>query len=257
MKIDDLLNLKGRTALVTGSSQGIGKAIAIALAEKGANVLIHYRGEKKLAEEVLSEIRGYNVKTGLIQADLADVDAPSKIYRESKKLIGPVDILVLNASVQIRKQWQEITTEDFELQMNVNVRSSLMLIQKFVPYMQEQEWGKILTIGSVQQKRAHADMLVYSTGKSGVVNMVRSLAVQLAHYKINVNNLAPGVIYTQRNKTVLEDETYFNLVRSKIPAGYIANPVDCAALSVLLCSDAGRYITGEDIFVDGGMNIPS
>ncbi len=257
MKIDDLLNLKGKTALVTGSSQGIGKAIAIALAEKGANVLIHYRSEKKLAEEVLSEIRGYNVQTGLIQADLADVDAPSKIYKESQKLIGPVDILVLNASVQIRKKWQEITPEDFELQMNVNVRSSFMLIQKFAPYMQEKEWGRILTIGSVQQKKPHADMLVYSTSKLGVVNMVRSLAVQLAHYKVNVNNLAPGVIHTQRNKKVLEDETYLNLVKSRIPAGYIANPVDCAALSVLLCSDAGRYITGEDILVDGGMNIPS
>jgi NAD(P)-dependent dehydrogenase (short-subunit alcohol dehydrogenase family) len=122
--------------------------------------------------------------------------------------------------------------------------------------MKQQGWGKILTIGSVQQKRPHPDMLVYSASKSAIANMVKSLAVQLAPSGININNLAPGVIGTTRNKDVLHDPVYLEKAKSKIPLGYIANAEECASLAVLLCTDAGKYITGEDIYVDGGMNIP-
>lgn len=254
--IKDLYNLEGRTALVTGSSQGIGKAIAIGLAEMGANIIIHYRSEKELAEQVVSEIKKINVKSESVQADLSKPESPEKIFEKSRELFGSVDILVLNASVQIRKKWQDISLEEFELQVNVNMRSSLMLMQKFIPHMQEQRWGKILTIGSVQQKRPHPDMLIYSASKSAVANMVKSLAVQLAPFGININNLAPGTIGTTRNKEVLNDPEYFKKAISKIPAGYIAKAQDCASLAVLLCTDAGQYITGEDIYIDGGMNIP-
>jgi len=129
MVIKDLYNLKGKTALVTGSSQGIGKAIALGLAEMGANIIVHYRSEKELADETVSEIKEFNVKSESIMADLAEKEAPEKIFLKSKDLFGTVDILVLNASVQIRKKWQDISPEEFELQVNVNMRSSLMLIQ--------------------------------------------------------------------------------------------------------------------------------
>ena len=251
----DLYNLKGKTALVTGSSQGIGKAIAIGLARRGADVIVHYRSEEELANETVSEIRKLDRKCIPIKADLAKADAAETIYGQSMKF-SPVDILVLNASVQIRKKWQDITTEEFELQINVNLRSTLMLIQKFIDHMKEQKWGKILTLGSVQQKRPHPDMLVYSASKSAIANMVKSLAIQLAPFNINVNNLAPGVFGTVRNKEALNDPVYYGKIASKIPLGYIAKPEDCAELAVLLCTDAGKYITGEDIFIDGGMNIP-
>ncbi|MCE5348123.1 MAG: SDR family oxidoreductase [Bacteroidales bacterium] len=254
--IKDLNSLKGKTALVTGSSQGIGKAIALGLAEMGADIIVHYRTEKELARKVVSEIEEFNVKSESIQADLADPETPEKIFEKSKELFGSVDILVLNASVQIRKKWQDISMEEFDLQVNVNIRSNLMLMQKFIPHMQEQHWGKILTIGSVQQKRPHPDMLVYSASKSAVANMVKSLAVQLAPFGVNINNLAPGTIGTARNEEVLKDPFYFEKAKSKIPIGYIAEAQDCAGLAVLLCTDAGRYITGEDIFIDGGMSIP-
>jgi glucose 1-dehydrogenase len=256
MAIKELYNLKGKTALITGSSQGIGKAIALGLAEMGANIIIHYRTEKELAEKVVSEIRKLNVKSESVQSDLSDLKSPDEIFNKSKGLFGPVDILVLNASVQIRKKWEDITPEEFELQVNVNMRSTLMLIQKFIPQMKENGWGKILTIGSVQQKRPHPDMLVYSASKAAIANMVKSLAVQLAPFSININNLAPGIIGTVRNKDVLNDPVYLEKAKSKIPLGYIAKSHDCASLAVLLCTDAGRYITGEDIYVDGGMNIP-
>lgn len=256
MAIKDLYNLKGKTALVTGASQGIGKEIALGLAEMGANVIIHCRSEKTLAEEVVSEVKKLNVLSDSLLVDLAEIDAAEKVFAESKRLFGTVDILVLNASVQIRKKWQEISPEEFELQVNVNMRSTLMLIQKFIPKMKENRWGKILMIGSVQQKRPHSDMLVYSATKSANMNMVRSLALQLAPFGININNLAPGIIGTARNRDILNDNEYTNKAISKIPLGYIAKAQDCASLAVLLCTDAGQYITGEDIFVDGGMNIP-
>jgi glucose 1-dehydrogenase len=256
MAIKDLYNLKGKTALVTGSSQGIGKAIALGLAEMGANIIIHFRSEKELAEKAVTEILKFNVRSDSVQADLAGLEAPEKIFAKSKELFGSVDILVLNASVQIRKKWQDISPEEFELQVNVNMRSSLILMQKFIPHMQKQRWGKILTIGSVQQKRPHPDMLVYSASKTAISNMVKSLAVQLAPFGININNLAPGIIDTGRNRDVLNDPEYSKKAKSKIPFGYIAKVQDCASLAVLLCTDAGKYITGEDIYVDGGMNIP-
>ncbi len=256
MNSSDLYNLKGKTALVTGSSQGIGKAIATSLARHGADIIVHYRSEEELARETVAEIRKLDQECISIKADLAKTDTADIIFSECMKF-KPVDILVLNASVQIRKKWQEITPEEFDLQINVNLRSSLMLIQKFIGHMKEQKWGKILTIGSVQQKRPHPDMLVYSASKSAITNMVKSLAVQLAPFNINVNNIAPGVFGTVRNKEVLDDPVYHKKVSSKIPLGYIAMPEDCSELAVLLCSDSGKYITGEDIFVDGGMNIPS
>ena len=256
MAMKDLYNLKGKTALVTGSSQGIGKAIALGLAEMGANIVVHYRGEKELAEQAVSEIRKFNVKSESVQADLSMPSSPDKMFANSMELFGSVDILVLNASVQIRKKWEEITLEEFELQINVNLRSSLLLIQKFIPHMKNQRWGKILTIGSVQQKRPHPDMLVYSASKAAIANMVKSLAVQLAPFGVNINNLAPGIIGTIRNQDVLNNPAYLEKAKSKIPLGYIAKSQDCASLAVLLCTDAGQYITGEDIYVDGGMNIP-
>ncbi|MBN1181064.1 MAG: SDR family oxidoreductase [Bacteroidales bacterium] len=252
----DLFNLKGKSALVTGSSQGIGKAIALGLAEMGANIVVHYNTEKELAEQVVSELRKFNVKSESFQADLSLPESPDKIFVKSMELFGSIDILVLNASVQIRKKWEEITLEEFELQVNVNLRSSLLLIQKFIPHMKDQRWGKILTIGSVQQKRPHPDMLVYSASKSAIANLVKSLAVQLAPFGININNLAPGIVGTSRNKDILNDPAYLEKAKSKIPLGYIAKSQDCASLAVLLCTDSGKYITGENIYVDGGMNIP-
>ncbi len=252
----DLYSLKGKTALVTGSSQGIGKAIAIGLAQHGADVIVHYRSEEDLARETVAEIMKSGQKCISIKADLSDASAAAAIFKESSKF-SPVDILVLNASVQIRKKWQDITIDEFELQINVNLRSSLLLIQKYIDHMKEQKWGKILTLGSVQQKRPHPDMLVYSASKSAIANMVRSLAFQIAPFNINVNNIAPGVFGTIRNKEALNDPSYSEKIAAKIPLGYIARPEDCAELAVLLCTDAGKYITGEDIYIDGGMNIPS
>ena len=256
MKISELMQLKGKRALVTGSSQGIGRAIALGLAEFGADVMIHCSREVAKAEAVRREVELLGVRCGIVTADLAGTDAAEIITRAANDALGGVDILVLNASVQIRKPWNEITLDEYRKQVDVNLGASLWLIQKFAPAMQQRQWGRILTIGSVQQVRPHPDMLVYSATKSAQVNLVRNLAPQLARHGVTINNLAPGAIATGRNADVLANEEYHQKVLAKIPVGYVGETHDCAGLAVLLCSDAGRYITGADLPVDGGMGLP-
>lgn len=256
MGVKQLFNLTGKTALITGASQGIGKCIALALAEHGANVIINYRSNRKLATDTQSEVEAYGVKSWLWEYDLAG-DTLSDDFQNllSKQNIN-VDILVLNASVQIRKAWDEVTSEEFSLQMNVNLRASLILIQSCVPHMIQSKWGRIVTLGSVQQYRPSKSMIVYAASKSAQLNMVRNLATQLGCHGVTINNLAPGVIATSRNEEVLANTDSRDSILKNIPLGFIGNANDLAATALLLCSNAGRYITGSDYCVDGGMSLP-
>jgi NAD(P)-dependent dehydrogenase (short-subunit alcohol dehydrogenase family) len=250
-----LYNLRDKTALVTGGGQGIGRAITLALAENGAGVIINYLGNKKLAAQTAADANTLGVKARLWQFDISRADI-REAWREFAGAGGiNIDILVANASLQIRRAWDEISVAEFDAQINTNLRSTLLLAQELVPYMKTKNWGRILNIGSVQQVRPHTQMCVYAASKSGLVNMVKNLAAQLAPFGITVNNLAPGTIATGRNEDTLADAAYRKIVESKIPSGKIGGPEDCAALAALLCSDAGRYITGADLPVDGGMGL--
>lgn len=255
MDISNLFNVKGKTALITGGSQGIGKAIALTLAEYGADIVIVYRSENQLALGAEADVKKMGVRCELIRSDISELDSVKSIAEALQKKHIEIDILVLNASVQARKPWNEVTPGEYELQMNTNFRSSLFFIQEFYPAMQRKKWGRIVTIGSVQQLRPHQQMIVYSASKLAQVGIVKSLAPQFGKDGITINNLAPGAILTGRNDEVLRDPVYKANVEAKIPVGYIGKASDCAAAALLLCSDAGRYITGQDIFVDGGMGL--
>lgn len=240
-----------KTALVTGSSRGIGRAIAIALAQDGYEVILHCAGNVAKAEEAKALIESKGGTARIIKADLCDLNAT----RELAKQAGDVDVLVLNASLQIPKPWQEISQEDCLLQLNCNFASSLLLIQALAPAMQEKKWGRIITIGSVQERKPHPNMLIYSASKAAQTNMVQSLALQLAKDGVTVNNIAPGVIYTDRNVAALSDAAYAQKVTDSIPVGFYGEPEDCAGMVRLLCSEAGRYITGQSIYIDGGKGV--
>ena len=241
-----MFDLSGKTALITGSSQGIGLAAAIALAENGAKVYINGSKEEKVCAALEKVPGALPAVCDLGRADCGDI-----LYG----ITGNIDILISNASIQYRSSWDRITDEEFDRQLHVNLRAALKLVQTYAPHMLEQNWGRIITTGSVQQRKPHKDMLIYAAAKAAQVNMVQNLAKQFAPYGVTVNNIAPGVIETPRNTAVLTDESYKEKVLAGIPASYIGRPNDCSGQILLLCSDAGRYITGEDIFIDGGMQL--
>ena len=242
-----MFNLKGKKALITGSTQGIGFAIAEVLAKQGATVFIHGATSMEKCRLAAKRIEG----SIPVCQSLTDKDGADKLYEK----VGDVDILVLNASIQYRKAWDEITAEELDAQLQTNFASSLRLIQLCAPKMKEKGWGRVLTVGSVQQYKPHKDMLVYAASKAAQMNMVQNLAKQLAPFGITVNNLAPGVIATPRNDAALADPDYAPKVLSGIPMGYAGESQDCAGAALLLCSDEGRYITGIDLVVDGGMKL--
>ncbi|GAB3945856.1 SDR family oxidoreductase [Spirosoma harenae] len=253
--IKDLLNLSGKNALVTGSSQGIGEAIALALAEFGANVLIHNRKGDDEAQKVAEQVREKGVKSEVISADLAESDAVDKLFQQATEAFDSIDILVVNASVQIPALWEDSTPDDFDTQVNANWKSTVSMIQRFYPAMAERGWGRLLTIGSVQELRPHPTMMVYAGTKAAVANMVRNLGLQIADKGVTVNNLSPGVIETPRTDEPTPPVPDRISQRMTIPVGFEGRPEDIAGMAVLLCSDAGRYITGQTFFVDGGMSL--
>ena len=240
-----------KKALITGSSRGIGKAIALRLSEDGFHVILHGVSESNHIQKLKEEIEQRGGVAEILTANLTRLEETEHLA----KLVGEVDVLVLNASVQYRTPWEEIGVDACYEQLNCNFVSSMLLIQAVVPSMKEKAWGRIITIGSVQEAKPHPDMLVYSASKAAQTNMMQSLSLQLARNGITVNNVAPGVIYTDRNVEALSDLVYAKKVTNSIPVGFYGEPKDCAGIVSLLCSEDGRYITGQSIYVDGGKSV--
>lgn len=240
-----------KKALVTGSSRGIGRAIAIRLAKDGYKVIVHGAGRIEKANETAEIIRNNGGEAEVVMYDLCNVE---KIEEFAKKL-GNIDILVLNASLQYDTYIEDLTPNDVIKHFICNVVSSFMLIQAVLPYMKEQKWGRIVTIGSVNEKKPIPKLMAYSASKAAQANISLSLSTQVAKDGITVNNVAPGVIYTDRNVEALSDFEYAKKVTDSIPVGFYGEPDDCAAIVSLLCSEEGRYITGQNIFIDGGKSV--
>lgn len=243
-----LLDLTGRTALVTGSSRGIGRAIAEAPTGAGAAVLVHG------APEHAAEAEAVAAALPRSRALAMDLAAPGS-GRALADAVGAVDILVLNAAVEVRADWHAATETDTELQLGANLREPLALLQVLVPGMAARGWGRVLALGSVQSARAHPQMLVYAATKSALVSIVRTLARQVAPAGVTVNVLSPGAIATQRNEAALADPAYRAAVLAAITAGRLGRSEDCAPLALFLCSDAAAYVTGAELRVDGGMSL--
>ena len=240
-----------KTALITGSARGIGRAIAVSLAKEGYRVIIHGVSESANALKTRQIIEENGGAAQVMACDLTNTENVIAFC----KSLPPIDVLVLNASLQYRTPWQEISVEACLEQLNCNFVSGMLLIQTVADHMKHNKWGRIITIGSVQEAKPHPDMLVYSASKAAQTNMMQSLSLQLAKDGVTVNNVAPGVIYTDRNVEALSDPEYAIKVTDSIPAGFYGVPEDVAGLVSLLCSDAGRYITGQSIFVDGGKSV--
>lgn len=242
-----MFDLSGKRALVTGSTQGIGFEIAKNLALHGATVYINGASSIEKCEKAAALIpNSIPVKANLLLAE--DIE---NLYKET----GDIDILVLNASIQYKRNWDEFSLREYDEQMDCNVKSSYMLIKQYVAGMKKNGWGRIVTIGSVNQYNNHPQLSIYGVTKAAQMKMAENFAPMLAPYGITVNNVAPGAIMTPRNDEALADDEFRKKVESSIPCGYIGEPKDVAPAVLLLCSDEGRYITGTDIIIDGGMRL--
>ena len=232
--VKEKIDRAGKTALVTGSTRGIGKAIGDALEECGARVIRH------------------NTKV----CDLSDPTAIDAFFDRLEAAGDMPDILVANASVQEKIPWTEFPMDEARREVQVNFLATLRMFQRCYPKMKAQGWGRMIAVGSVNEKRPHPDMCVYAATKSAQENLVRGIARQVAAEGITVNNLCPGVFYTDRNKECLADPVYGPKITAAIPMHSYALPEDAAGVAVLLASDAGRYITGATIMIDGGLSLP-
>jgi glucose 1-dehydrogenase len=250
-----LFDLSGRTALVTGSGRGIGRAIAVGLASCGANVAVHCASRIEEVDETAHAIGAAGARSATLVADLRDAGACRNLVPEASRRLGPIDILVLNASTEIRSDWLDITEADFDTQVAVNFKASLLLLQVAIPAMAERGWGRVVSLGSIQEAKPNLRLIVYAALKAAQTNMMNNLARQYAGRGVTLNNLAPGAIGTERNAAVLEDPAYRERVEAQIPSHRIGAPRDCVGAALLLCSDAGAYITGSTLFVDGGWHV--
>lgn len=248
----DAFRLHGRTALVTGARREIGRAIALILAGAGARVAVHHAGsEEEVADAaaVVAEIQAGGGEAAAFGQDFA-VDEAGVALAAAVNAWSPPDILVLNASIELPEDYRSITREHFDRQIAVNLRTVLELLQMLVPPMAERGWGRVVTIGSVQQERPHPAMLIYAGTKAAQLNWTLNLARQFGGQGVTVNNLAPGAISTARNREQMATEGA--ALAARIPAGRLGTPDDLVGAALLLCSDAGRYINGQNLFVDGG-----
>lgn len=242
-----MLNLEGKKALVTGSSQGMGKEAAKMLADAGAEVFCH----GSVMSDKLSEAAKYIGTKKIVTADLSDINAAKKLYRQT----GGVDILVLNASVQYKRPWDGFSDDELSLQIDINIKSTYLMMKEYASYMKEKKWGRIINIGSVNQYNNHPELLIYGATKAADMKIVEGVAKNLAPFGITVNNIAPGAINTPRNAEALSDKETLKKVNASIPMGYVGDAKAINGAVALLCSDEGSYITGSEIIADGGMHL--
>ena len=242
-----MFDLTGKKALVTGSTQGIGFDIAKCLAEHGAIVYINGVSSIEKCKEASDRIPN----SIPVQMNLMDDDAADKLY----EVTGDGDILILNASIQYKRKWNEFSDEEYDIQFNCNLKSTYYLIKKYSEGMIKNGWGRIVTLGSVNQYNNHPELSLYGVTKVAQMKMVENFAPHLAPFGVTINNVAPGAIETPRNEQALSDEEFRKKVVASIPCGYVGQPEDVSPAVLLLCSDEGRYITGSEIIIDGGMHL--
>ncbi len=246
--------LKGKVAIVTGSSSGIGQAIAIRFAQEGADVVVDYRSHPEGANDTKSQIEAAGAKAITVQADVSKLADNQNLVDQAWSQLGGCDLLVNNAGVEKNAPFLDITEQDYDTVLDVNLKGAFFLTQAFVRKLAAaKKPGRVINISSVHEDMVFPNFTTYCCSKGGMRMMMRNLAVELGPLGITVNNIAPGAIDTPINTSLLADKPKLNALLANIPLGRLGKPEDVAGLAVLLASEEGGYITGSTFVVDGGL----
>ena len=245
--------LENKVALITGAGRGIGRAIAIALAEEGAEVIVNYNGSEERAKEVKQTIEENGGKASIYKCNVSDFEACETMIREIVKEHGHLDILVNNAGITKDGLIMKMKEEDFDRVLNVNLKGTFNTIRHSARQMLKQRSGKIINISSVSGILGNVGQANYAASKAGVIGLTKTMARELGSRGITVNAIAPGFVDTEMTE-VLSEEIRENACK-QIILGRFGKPEDIANVAVFLASDKADYITGQVISVDGGMNV--
>lgn len=240
-----------KTAVVTGAGRGIGRAIAVALAKDGYNVVINYNGSKDKAEEAALECRKYGVSAIIVKANVSDFDESEELIKKAIEEFGSIDVLVNNSGITRDNLLLRMKEEDFDSVIDVNLKGTFNTIKHATRQMMKQKSGSIINMSSVVGISGNAGQANYSASKAGVVGLTKSVARELASRGIRVNAIAPGFIESDMTNE-LNDKAKDEILKG-IPLKSIGKGEDVANLAVFLAGDKSRYITGQVINVDGGM----
>ena len=251
MNLSDF-SLENKVALITGGTSGIGKMMALALAKAGAFVWI--ASSRDNADEALQEIKEQGSNAKFIQVDVTSSDAlekmVSRIHKDSKK----IDILVNAAGINLRNSAEELTLDDWQKTIDINLTAPFYLSQLVAKSMKKNNWGRIINIASLQSLRAFDNSIPYGASKGGIMQLTRALAQAYSKDGILVNAIAPGFFRTNLTESLFQDSDKLKTLANKTMMGRNGEEKDIFGISVFLCSEANSYVTGQTIFLDGGFS---
>jgi glucose 1-dehydrogenase len=248
------MKLAGKVALVTGSSQGIGAAIAVRLAQEGADVIVNYRSHPEEGQAVKAQIEALGRKSVAIGADLGSYDAVYKLVADGVAALGQIDLLINNAGVEKNASFWDVTEKDYDMVLNTNLKGPFFATQAFVKHLQGRKApGKVINISSVHEDLPFPHFTAYCASKGGVKMMMRNLSIELAPLGITINNIAPGAIETPINHALLNDPAKLKGLLENIPLNRLGQPSDDSSAVAFLASSEADYITGTTLVVDGGL----
>ena len=248
-------NLKGRNALVTGASKGLGRAMALALAKNGARVALVSRDREKL-ESVAREIGEAGASAGggadVFVADITSEDQVKRVEKEVAEKLGKIQILINNAGMNLRKNITDFTLEEWRSVQDTNLTSVFLMCRTFVPHMKGSGYGRILNMTSTMAHVSMPQRTAYSSTKAALLGLTKALALELASDGVTVNGISPGPFATEMNTPILQNPELNAQFISKIPVGRWGKLEEVGALAAFLCSEEAGFITGTDILIDGG-----
>ncbi|MDU0475850.1 3-oxoacyl-[acyl-carrier-protein] reductase [Staphylococcus chromogenes] len=242
-----------KVALVTGASRGIGRSIALQLAEEGYNVAINYAGNKEKAEEVVNQIKEKGVEAFAIQANVSNPDEVKAMIKEVVNQFGSVDVLVNNAGITRDNLLMRMKEQEWDDVIDTNLKGVFNCIQKVIPQMLRQKGGRIINLTSIVGAVGNPGQINYVASKAGVIGMTKTAARELSSRQITVNAVAPGFIVSDMTNALNEDLK--NGMKAQIPLGHFGEDTDIAHTVAFLASDKAKYITGQTIHVNGGMHM--